>query len=266
MKKTLQDVLLASLTVLLFACEGEEGKRGLPAPVLIGSITGSVTTAIKGDIVGIEVKIAETSQKTFADSLGNWTINDISAGIYTLEFSRAGYGTSKIMNYQFVGGGTSRVGSSPTLTKIPEYTANTIELINVPNDEQGQLSFIVTFMPQAPRGEPRLFRLYFSKDKNFTPSGSNFFYTTTIPGNNLLDSYSELTIRVSGIAANLKSKSPTSTMLPFVKGDTVYVTTCASTSAGSAPVGSGYYDYEHLGQFVFTDITAPANTLSFVIP
>lgn len=266
MKKTLRDVLLASLFVLLFACEGEEGKRGLPAPVLTGSITGSVTTAIKSDIVGIEVKIAETSQTTLTDSLGNWTISDVRAGIYTLEFSRAGYGTSKIMNYQFVGGGTSRTNTPPTLTKLPLYTANTLELINTPNDELGQLSCIMTFSPQAPRGEPRLFRLYFSKDKNFVPSSSNFFYTTALPGNNLSDPYSELTIRVPGIAANLKSKSPTSTMLPFVKGDTVYVAGCASTSAGTTPVGSGYYDYEHLGQFVFTDITAPTNTVSFVVP
>jgi hypothetical protein len=267
MNKIVTEIFIVSMLILVFGCEGEEGKRGLPAPILTGSITGTVSTAVKSDIGGIEAKIAETSQKALCDSLGNWTINDVKAGIYTLEFSRIGYGTSKILNYQFVGGGTARIGSTITLTKLPLHTATHLEIIDSPNDDAGQLSCTIEFDPQAPRNEQRLFRFYFSKDKNFIPSSSNYFYSTTYSGSQP-NPFTDLTVRLNGIAGTLKNKVASSSMMPFIKGDTVYVVACASTTSGSAPqsIGSGYYDYTNFGQFVYTDITAATNTISFVLP
>lgn len=267
MNRYLINVFLLVTIFVMIGCEGEEGKRGLPAPVLRGSITGNVTTAVKADIAGIEVKIIETSQTTKTDSLGNWTINDVKAGIYTLEFSKAGYGTSKIQNYSFVGGGVSRVTSSVTLSKLPSYTATHIDLIEFPTDDQGQFSCIVNFTPEAPRNEARYFRVYFSKNRNFVPTTGDFFYTTTFTGFQA-NPYSDITLRVKSIVPALKTKNSSSSMSPFVKGDSVYVVVCASASTGSStPLStSGFYDNLNFGQYVYTDVTAPTNTVSFVLP
>lgn len=266
MNRYLLNVFLLVTIFVVIGCEGEEGKRGLPAPVLRGSITGNVTTAVKADIAGIEVKIVETSQTTKTDSLGNWTINDVKAGIYTLEFSKAGYGTSKILNYSFVGGGVSRVTSSITLTKLPTHTATHIDLIESPTDDQGQFSCIVNFTPEAPYNELRFFRVYFSKNRNFVPTTGDFFFTTTFTGLKS-NPYSDVTFRIRSIALLLKSKNSANSMSPFVKGDSVYVAVCASASSGSSPLStSGFYDNLNFGQYVYTDVTAPTNTVSFVLP
>ncbi len=266
MNRYILNVFLCITILVVIGCEGEEGKRGVPAPVLRGSITGIVTTSAKADITGIEVKIAETSQTTLTDSLGNWTINDVKAGIYTLEFSKAGYGTSKIQNYSFVGGGVSRVTSSITLTKLPAHTATHIDLIEAPTDDQGQFSCIVNFTPEAPRSEVRYFRVYFSKNRNFAPTNGDFFFTTTFTGFQA-NPYSDITLRVKSIVPSLKTKNSSSSMSPFVKGDSVYVAVCASASSGSTPnAASGFYDNLNFGQYVYTDVTAPTNTVGFVLP
>ncbi|MBI3260137.1 MAG: carboxypeptidase regulatory-like domain-containing protein [Ignavibacteriae bacterium] len=266
MNRYILNALLAIVIITVIGCEGEEGKRGIPAPVLRGSITGMVTTAIKDDIKGIEVKIAETSQTVLTDSIGNWTINDVKAGIYTLEFSKAGYGISKIQNYSFVGGGVSRVTSLITLTKLPTYTATHIDLIEAPTDDLGQFSCIVNFTPEAPRSEVRYFRVYFSKNRNYVPTSGDFFYTTTFTGFQA-NPYTDITLRVKGIVPNLKTKNSLSSMSPFVKGDSVYVVVCASASSGSTPLTtSGFNDNLNFGQYVYTDITSPTNTVSFVLP
>ncbi len=265
MIKYLQCVLVVVTIVILIGCEGEEGKRGIPAPILNGTIKGSVTTSIKQDLVGIEVKIAETSQKTVTDSLGNWAINDVKAGIYTIEVSKTGYGISKIQNYSFVGGGTSIVNSQVSITKLPQYTATQLDLIEAPTEDFGQFSCILNFTPEAPSSEPRTFRVYFSKYKNFAPTSGNFFYSEVIGGNKV-GAFSELTIRFKNIVPTLKNKNSSTLMTPFVKGDSVYVTACAFVADNSGLASSGFYDNQNFHQFVYTSITAPTNTVAFKLP
>ncbi|MBS1537572.1 MAG: hypothetical protein JST20_07480 [Bacteroidetes bacterium] len=266
--KIIFNLILGTLiSIISIGCEGEEGKRGLPAPLLIGSISGSVSLVNSINSSGVEIKLLETSQSTLSDSLGNWVINDVKAGIYTIVCSKSTYGTSKLLNYQFIGGGISRISTNIQLTKIPEYTANNLEIIESPKDEIGQLSCFLEFTPKAPSNEQRIFRFYFSKYKYFLPSTSNYFYTTTYSG--IMDNpFSELTVRFKGIAATLKNKLSSSSLIPFSKGDTVYVVACASGTSASIPqqAGSGFYDYGNFSQYVYTDITTPTNTVSFILP
>ncbi len=271
-------LLCAIVTVFSSGCEGEQGKQGLSAPILYGSIQGNIYIPNKTELSGVQVKIEETSQMTLTDSLGHWRLDNIPTGIYTLEFSKDGFGTSKIMNYQVMGGGLTTVNSRPALVELPKYTVTSIELLEKPSLNDGQhFACAINFAPESPPDEHHPFRVFFSKDKNFNAKRGNYFFTVTFE---VLQSvpYSSASVRLTGIIDQLKSREavypfsqnpqfPLNPVNPFVTGDTVYVSVCGSSSVSYLnSIYSGFVDTENSGQYVFTDITPPSNIISFVLP
>jgi hypothetical protein len=70
---------------------------------------------------GVTVTLRGTSLSTTTDSTGQWTINGINAGTYTIVYTMAGYGTMEQQGVQFVGGGLDFVGTIE-LVQPPTFT------------------------------------------------------------------------------------------------------------------------------------------------
>jgi hypothetical protein len=112
------------LSPFLAGCGEEEPMTG---PLLLsGNFTGFVTLIDSNgsrlkDLSGVKVSIDGTSFSAMTDSLGKWNINEISTGIYTINYSKPSYGIYKAMNQGFVGGGTLFL-NPVTLAQPPVFT------------------------------------------------------------------------------------------------------------------------------------------------
>jgi len=101
-------ILLLASAVLLSGCKDEPGPAG---PTLTGNIAGKIFLYKDNELhfadeSGVKVSIEENNISTITKSDGTWQLSNVSAGIYTLVFSKTGFITGKYYNVQFVGGGT----------------------------------------------------------------------------------------------------------------------------------------------------------------
>lgn len=97
--------------------------------------TGSVAgfSFLKGQYnhEGIKVSFNHVDRHVHTDSTGKWIIKDLPQGIYTITFSKDGYGTYKFFGYAFLGGGDDyfsydEYSSFAVLYKIPDYSITNI--------------------------------------------------------------------------------------------------------------------------------------------
>jgi hypothetical protein len=97
-------------SVMLFGCKGADGPQGPAGTALTGTLYGKVQAYDSfgnylGYMSGVTVNAEGTSYSATTDSLGVFGIGGLPTGTYTLTFAKAGYGTNKITQVQFVGGG-----------------------------------------------------------------------------------------------------------------------------------------------------------------
>jgi hypothetical protein len=71
------------------------------------------------------VTIEGTSLSALTDSLGAWSIGGVETGIYNIAFNKSGYGTTKITQRQFTGGGQISVGTE-YLCKAPAFNVDSL--------------------------------------------------------------------------------------------------------------------------------------------
>jgi hypothetical protein len=118
-------ILPGLLFIGLICISGCSSSTGSSSPSLSGSMTGLValyqSNGNRTNASGVTVSIQGTSLSTTTDSTGKWTINGLSAGTYTIVFTKASYGTMEQQGVQFVGGGLALV-SSIEMVQPPTFT------------------------------------------------------------------------------------------------------------------------------------------------
>ena len=83
------------------------------------------------DRSGVTVSIQGTSISTITDSLGQWTINGVPTGSYTITETKQGYGMTEQQGFQFVGGSAYDLGTGSEFGY--ESSVGSIPLVQPPN-------------------------------------------------------------------------------------------------------------------------------------
>jgi hypothetical protein len=105
--------------------QGPAGPQGPPGTTAAGTITGKVElytdqntpqTTDKGSVL---VSIKGTTMSTLTDTTGKYTLNQVPAGIYTMVFSRGGYGVYEEQQISFPGNGKLYINAG--LMETPKW-------------------------------------------------------------------------------------------------------------------------------------------------
>jgi hypothetical protein len=75
------------------------------------------------DLSGVTISISGTDLFTTTDSTGKWSLDIPNAGIYTITYSKPGYGSYIDMNRQFVGGGSLYLGKI-NISQPPDFSVS----------------------------------------------------------------------------------------------------------------------------------------------
>ncbi len=162
---------LVFLLFLLSGCKGETGPAG---PSLKGILSGNVVlTDSSGsrtsDYAGVTVSIEGTSYSVTTNLQGAWTINDLSTGTYTINYTKQGYDSHKDIGFQFVGGGTART-YLVYLHLLPTFTIQNISVGSSVSDK----AIIVSGNVNSIKAQNVL--LFLGKSIPVTSSPSNYIY------------------------------------------------------------------------------------------
>jgi hypothetical protein len=118
------------MLLCLVGCSEFKGATGPAGPKLSGNLVGfvflyDVNGAKAVDNSGITVKAEGTSFATTTSTDGYFSLAGLSTGAYTYSFSKTGYGTRKVIDAQFVGGGDVYYGAT-SLYEIPAFTVTNL--------------------------------------------------------------------------------------------------------------------------------------------
>jgi hypothetical protein len=113
-------------------CKGDPGPVGPQGTLLTGNLTGYVvlldeTGQRQIDYSGVTVAVQTPLRSTTTDASGRWTLSNLSTGVYTVVLSKPGFGTYKIVSFQFVGGGEV-YASSQFLIQLPSFSVPAISV------------------------------------------------------------------------------------------------------------------------------------------
>jgi hypothetical protein len=132
MKHYLSSLCLLIILTGLFSCkkEGAVGPAGPSGPVLTGNVSGFVVlddqfgNKTYVNVANSKVVINGRTDTTLTDSLGKFTLNNLSTGTYSLNITRTGFG-SMIKNFSFTGGGNTLL-SDTRLAAIPNFSVSSV--------------------------------------------------------------------------------------------------------------------------------------------
>jgi hypothetical protein len=114
---------LAVALIALFSLSCKQTVVVHDAPYL-GEMTGRIlpfdvnSDSMPNQLMGTHVWIKGTSYVTTTDLTGQWTFNNLPAGIYTILFWRPGFDTGGLVNHKFSGSGIDFV-DRVSVTRIP---------------------------------------------------------------------------------------------------------------------------------------------------
>lgn len=240
--------LLFLLTCLLFAygCKGSDGAAGPTGPSLSGSLVGfaylyDVNGIRATDNSGITVSIEGQTATATTNSAGKWVLPNLQTGIYTLVFSKAGYGTQKTIEFQFTGGGEEYVGIK-SVCKLPNFFATglsaTVSSLSI--SLNGTLSGAESIGFHTTH-------FFVAMNSNVSSNPANYLYSLTLTTNSL--SFS------SSIAV------PSLNSVGITSGQTIYIVAYGETSPSSS-----YVDLA-TGRLVYPNVSSlPSNVVSVVVP
>jgi len=250
-------VLSAAGVVALFANCNLRGPEGPASPALSGTLSG-FTTLINDngqrpvDQFGVNVTIEGTSLSATTDGMGLWSFPNLTTGIYTLIFVKTGYGISKAIEVQFLGGGERNIGNV-NLCQPPQFVVDSI-WTRFPKGGDSNSVYLGVRASTSVNGPYRVV-FFYSKDPgvSWKPAAYSYFSVENVLFRSGVDSAS---IRLQPI--NFATVG-----FPFQNGDTAYAAPYAAT-AGTT--NSGYMDLA-TGRTVLTDIdTASAQVIRLVVP
>ncbi|HSZ71049.1 MAG TPA: hypothetical protein VK750_00130 [Cytophagaceae bacterium] len=249
--KTLHYLLLFIMAVSLFNCKSKQGDPGPSGPALSGSINGivSLTTAngtIAADLSGVTVK-TNKGDSTTTNASGAWTLNE-STGIYTITYSKQGYGTTTTNGYSFVGGGNSFINGT-SLSQVPNFTSSiTLDTMNSTSTRDRLVGVIMTITGQS-QPEARNFFIYYSTDSGV--SSTNYMGMTTA---SVLPTATSLTTNLSGSVLEAAG---------ILQGQVVYIVVYPSSATAA---NSSKYVNESTGKTIYTALGQASNTQNIAVP
>ena len=250
-------LLFVIIAVALFNCKGKQGDpgpTGAAGPSLSGTITGilSLTTSngtppsnLSGVIVTNNKGASDTTTAT-----GAWSLPEVT-GIYTLTFTKAGYGTTKVYGSGFSGGGTSYL-NTVALSQPPTFTVNfatptALDTLGGNSTATKDLHISANLtIANAPTQDVEVF-IYYSTNSGVDTA--NYMGLTAITGQ---ATYTATITGAELLAAQIES------------GEIVYMV--AYPSATTTTLSSKYVN-ESTGKTVYTALGAPsAPVVSMKVP
>ena len=237
-------ILMFILAIATVSCSSDDSNND---PITKANITGSVNLYDEGttllDESNMLVKVVGTNPLITAltNSNGQFVLEDIPFGTYTIEYEKAQYGVFKKFNF-------SHQGNANAITEIPSLgktssTEITDLLVNIVN---GQVVFSITTSPAGNNSNRRYVRYFLSTSA--TVSNSNYMYHSPTFISQINPYQSTLT------QSNLINAG-------FTSGQTVYV-----KAYGESYWSNEYFDVS-LNKKVFPNLnTNSANAVFFVVP
>ena len=237
-------ILMFILAIATVSCSSDDSNND---PITKANITGSVNLYDEGttllDESNMSVKVVGTNPLITAltNSNGQFVLEDVPFGTYTIEYEKAQYGVFKKFNF-------SHQGNANAITEIPSLgktssTEITDLLVNIVN---GQVVFSITTSPAGNNSNRRYVRYFLSTSA--TVSNSNYMYHSPTFISQINPYQSTLT-QTELINAG------------FTSGQTVYV-----KAYGESYWSNEYLDV-NLNKKVFPNLnTVSANAVSFVVP
>ena len=237
-------ILMFILAIATVSCSSDDSNND---PITKANITGSVNLYDEGttllDESNMLVKVVGTNPLITAltNSNGQFVLEDVPFGTYTIEYEKAQYGVFKKFNF-------SHQGNANAITEIPSLgkkssTETTDLLVNIVN---GQVVFSITTSPAGNNSNRRYVRYFLSTSA--TVSNSNYMYHSPTFISQINPYQSTLT-QTELINAG------------FTSGQTVYV-----KAYGESYWSNEYLDV-NLNKKVFPNLnTVSANAVSFIVP
>ena len=122
-----------------------------------GAIEGTVTKYEGGPIEGADVTVATTGQSAFTDESGNYLIDNVSVGTYTVTASASGYNDSTVSGVEVFADEITDVSfvlTHPDIAIEPTSFCDTLEYgttyddtLYITNDGNGPLDFRISIYP-----------------------------------------------------------------------------------------------------------------------
>jgi hypothetical protein len=273
MKKTILAMACIATILYLSACKkgdiGDPGAIGPKGPVLKGSLAGNIFlfdqygTKIPVNLQGVTVSIEGSTLSAITDSLGKWHIDSLSTGVYTLNFSKAGYALAKNQSLQFVGGGTVEIKNT-SLLAVPSYqlsstiTAKDSVGIIAQTADTIAKGIVISGTYTSNDTRPRSAVIFVNKTNAVSSLPSNYIFAeikNPFPVDKKNPNGTNFSIFIS--ADELHNAG-------FKKGDTVYF--IAYSAANGFNTLSNYQDY-NTGRVIYNAIGNPSivinKTLSY---
>ena len=239
----IKSVIYFLIIISLVACKKEEDKA------TTSSISGKVKLYDDGNVnldnidmtVTVEGTAPLLSAKT--DQNGEYSIQDVPFGSYTLQFNKTGYGTYKIFDATLIStGGPLVISETVSLGQISTTSIINKFLINV---IQSTVEFRGTVDPAGTTEIPRYLRLFYSSNENV--SSDNYSY------------YSDQYVVSEDLFQIIVTKEELNNM-GFASGTTVYLKVYGDS------YWSNSYEDPSSNKMVFPNLNSSPESGSFIVP
>jgi hypothetical protein len=226
-------------------------------PAGTGLISGTVGLIMANGLQpqvrdSVMVSIDSTSFKAFTDSNGAWTIPNLGAGTFNLTFSKAGYATTRVLQFGFAGTGTKFVGTT-NLCQPPSFNVSNLWHWASADTDRIRLGVKLDTTFSDSNAPYRVF-LFFGTDSLVSSNPAHYMGVSTnnvMTFQNGVDSNSIILT-----AASLVNSG-------FVEGNAVYV---AAYVANAGSTNSGYAD-PATGRIVYVNINpVKSNVIKVIVP
>jgi hypothetical protein len=246
-------IIVLSYIFILGCDDTRNNPSGTGNNGLTGNINGFVNLLRSDgsrapDLSGAIVNLDGTSLSAITDTNGKWVIPDITAGIYTIKYTKDGYGTYVDMNRQFVGGGNLYFGKI-TLAQPPDFFV-TIDSLKTSSDSNSlTVVGVATGMHSA-----GFYRVLIALGKTPDISASDpTKYIYTVPYSGIYNT----TVKVNIFQSDLRQAG-------FISGTQAYVI-MYPLSYGLGTNYTAYTDQE-TGRLIYTSLGKPSAILPVTIP
>ncbi|MCX7728833.1 MAG: carboxypeptidase-like regulatory domain-containing protein [Bacteroidia bacterium] len=247
-------IMIFGITVLtLLSCKKKEepqGPQGPPGPSLSGNLVGYVDVydsyGALQKLDSVLVNVTGRSAGSLTDTLGKFTITNLTTGTYELNFSKPNYQSTKIPSLNFVGGGTQYISNRIAITQAPSFTISNLGFSNV----FGTISYTIT--ASASDVKARKVIMFLSKNSNVSSSPSSY------AGSLIANIAAGSTNAIGTISASTLSQ------LGFNSGDVVYAIVYPISNANNASV---YFDVNS-GKMFYNNINTlgASPVVNFMVP
>lgn len=230
-RKVVLAAALAGISLISLFVSCLTGPTGPAGPSLSGALSGYIVLVNSDGFQpanrgGVSVSLDPTSLSAQTNSTGKWIIPDVKTGTYNLTYSKSGYGISKSIGTQYVGGNDRDLGVIYLCTP-PSISFDSLAYFQKKADSTS--IWIRAYLSTDATGIPYRTLLAFSHDTNITSATSvnqyTLFFNTSFA--NGIDS------------TNIKITPEIFSTAGFSIGDTVYV---AGYLANAGTNTSSYLD------------------------